>query len=130
MPVDMTNFNRQMKAFEADIEELGTQTLRKIALDVDQDLVNNTPVDTGRAKGNWLVGVNSVKTAIVEKEDKSGSGAILEGASEIKKAEFGDVIHIINNLPYINKLNDGSSTQAPAGFVESAVERAVAPFRK
>ena len=39
-------------------------------------------------------------------------------------------ILISNNLPYINALNDGSSKQAPAGFVDSALskgKRAVRP---
>jgi formaldehyde-activating enzyme involved in methanogenesis len=33
---------------------------------------------------------------------------------------------VSNNVPYINRLNEGHSAQAPAGFVQQAVAKAVA----
>ena len=34
-----------------------------------------------------------------------------------------NVAYITNNVPYINKLNDGHSSQAPAHFVEAAIDQ-------
>jgi hypothetical protein len=36
-------------------------------------------------------------------------------------------IWILNGLPYIERLNEGHSQQAPAGFVETAIYRNVRP---
>ena len=48
------------------------------------------------------------------------------GAIDAVAASLGadDDLYIANNVGHIGKLNDGSSQQAPAGFVESAVQRA------
>ena len=55
------------------------------------------------------------------------SGDVLTGAAVIAEAEeaiagftSGDSIFIANNVSYVPKLNDGSSAQAPAQFVEAA----------
>ena len=34
-------------------------------------------------------------------------------------------VNITNNVPYIRRLNEGSSSQAPAAFVQSAIARAL-----
>ena len=36
-------------------------------------------------------------------------------------------LEITNSVPYIGRLNQGSSTQAPAGFVENAVDKNFKP---
>ena len=36
---------------------------------------------------------------------------------------------VANNVPYITKLNGGSSKQAPSGFVQIAIARAVQAIR-
>ena len=36
--------------------------------------------------------------------------------------EVGDTIYLANNLPYIRKLEEGSSQQAPAGMVALSVQ--------
>ena len=37
----------------------------------------------------------------------------------------GGNIFISNNVPYILALNDGTSRQSPAGFVQNAIQKAV-----
>ena len=39
-------------------------------------------------------------------------------------------IHITNNAPHIQPLNDGHSKQAPAGFVQIAVMEGLAGLRR
>ena len=34
-------------------------------------------------------------------------------------------VFVSNNVPYILKLNDGHSQQAPAGFIQTAIHKAV-----
>jgi hypothetical protein len=39
-------------------------------------------------------------------------------------------VYISNNLPYIDRLNKGHSKQAPAGFIESAINAGLTAIRK
>lgn len=108
------------------IEKLTSLISRKIALDVLSRVVLATPVDTGRARANWQAEVGSAPTTELQTTDKGGGSTISQGSANIATHEqtpFSE-INIVNNLPYIGRLNDGSSTQAPAGFVESAVDAA------
>lgn len=100
---------------------------RKVALKALRNVVLATPVDTGRARGNWRVGINSDPTGEVETKSKKGAQAIRLGQAEISSAEGKGLVDIViaNNLPYIERLNDGWSEQAPAKFVERAIRRAV-----
>lgn len=52
----------------------------------------------------------------------AGESALSEGESVLAGSSPGQDIHLTNNLPYIKPLNEGSSHQAPAGFVEVAIE--------
>lgn len=102
---------------------------RATALAIDATVVTATPVDTGRARANWRVNTeptSDVYDAFAKGKAGSTSSTNTQGAldagSEAIRAATGDVIYISNNLPYIEFLNDGSSAQAPAGFIELAVQ--------
>jgi len=99
--------------------------VRATALAIDQNVVLATPVDTGRARANWLVDVDNERIEATEDTDKSGQAAIAAGRAAINSfnPERNARIYITNNLPYIGPLNAGSSAQAPANFVQAAVMR-------
>lgn len=101
-----------------------SEEIRKASLKILRTLVVISPVDTGRFKGNWLVGIASRVKDVKDVEDKSGSATLAEGASWISTQRGFQDIWISNNLPYAERLNAGHSTQAPAGFVEMAVAKA------
>lgn len=96
--------------------------VRRCALATDAAVVIATPVDTGRARSNWQVELGQPASGVLESTDKSGQGAISQGKEAIAKYKSGTSVNITNNLPYIERLNDGWSAQAPAGFVEKAVQ--------
>lgn len=79
-----------------------------------------TPVDTGRARSNWNVDINIVDVQIVEPTSKDPGPE--KALSAIARYKLNDVAYISNNLPYIRRLNEGYSQQAPAAFVETAVD--------
>lgn len=110
--------------------------LKETVLVIDQILVTETPVDTGRARSNWVVGTGPSSAAINayapgEKGSTAGQNtqAALQQARDFLDANDVSVIYISNSLPYIQYLNEGSSSQAPAGFIEAAVEAGVAHVR-
>lgn len=109
-------------------DDLDQQT-RKYTISVNNNLVLSTPRDTGRAKGDWQVNFDTASGGNTGILDPTGQQTINRNTGEIVSfsGEYKD-IYIENNLPYIKKLNDGSSTQAPAGFVESAIRAADVAF--
>jgi hypothetical protein len=120
-----------MTALEGFTENL----IRKMAFDVVANLrkagsEGGTPVDTGWARANWIpsMGGEPAATPSGTKESVSSAEASLQaglGSLLGYKLLLGPVF-ITNNVPYILKLNDGHSQQAPSGFVQAAITAAVA----
>lgn len=91
-----------------------------ICSEATRRIITKTPVDTGRARGNWFASINDVHGGT--DEGRREGDAIIQGVSLAQKAG-GKVFNLTNNLPYINKLEHGYSGQAPAGMVRvTAVE--------
>jgi len=88
-----------------------------------------TPVDTGRARGNWVVSVGQPVINAINVTDKTGRGTIVRGKQVAMARVSGQTIYICNNVPYIGRLNEGYSSQAPAGFVETQIQAAVTYIR-
>lgn len=106
-------FDKKMKAIEA--------AIAKSALAVDEDLVNKTPVDKGRARSNWFASINTPST----EQTDSTTPQTDSNVSIYDQFTLGRKIFITNNLPYIVPLNNGTSQQAPAAFVDDAVAKQV-----
>jgi len=105
-----------------DIEPAVSDVLRRVALAVNQTLILSTPVDTGRARANWQVSIGTEVDAELDSTDVQG--AITRNQGVIKGYRNGEII-VQNNVSYIGALNNGSSAQAPAGFVEKAIQTGV-----
>lgn len=136
--MNMRKFGQKMRKTAEQVQENANRTVRRVALAVDATVVMSTPVDTGRARSNWQVEVAGMPDSAIPaySEGKGGSTAgentraALEQANVAVAAYAGEgSIHITNNLPYIGRLNDGSSAQAPSGFVQLAVQRGVEAIR-
>lgn len=122
----------KIRQIAKNVEQNAALVVRKAALAIDQALVLNTPVDTGRARANWQVNVGAPATGDVtvfppsNKTDAIGvrgasSEFAITAAIEATRGYQGGTIFIVNNLPYIVPLNDGHSKQAPSGFVQNAI---------
>ncbi len=104
---------------QADVNKVA----RMAAFFIDQRLVLQTPVDTGEARGSWQVSVNKPITSDTETQDKTGSltlsqsRAIIEASQKITYPTF----YIRSNKPYIERLNNGYSAQAPANFADKSI---------
>jgi hypothetical protein len=109
------------------------RVVRAVALAVDQAVVTATPVDTGRARSNWIASVGQPANQIIFPYDPGFGGstgasnsqqAMDQARAVISSAPDNATIYISNNLPYIQRLNQGWSRQAPAGYIEKAVNAA------
>lgn len=82
-------------------------------------VVEKTPVKTGRARGNWHASKGSAEQEILERETHT---PLSEEMAVIQSSKGDETIYIQNNLPYINRLEYGYSTQAPQGMVRLTMQ--------
>jgi len=114
---------RAVKEF-ADAMELDIALVtQKITIDIHADIVRGTPVDTGHARANWQIGIGSWPTTTLAAKDKQPLGSDPAIKPDVATIDGEKVIYVTNALPYIGVLEDGSSKQAPVGFVGLAVAR-------
>jgi len=93
-------------------------------LSLTANIIKETPVDTGRLRGNWQSSVNTAKTNTLTRTDQGS--ATNEAGAEISNTNIGDVFYMVNNLPYAARIENGYSNNAPAGMMRINVARAQA----
>lgn len=113
-----------------DLRGFTERLVQRLALNVTALLIEDTPVDTGWARANWVpnIGTHHSSTAGTRSDAEAGRidrGPQTAGQVAIAGYRLGPAIFISNNVPYIKRLNAGSSRQAPAAFIQSAILRAV-----
>ena len=120
----------RMDRLAASLTLEGSRCAVETAKIIHHNLTLNTPVDTSTALSNWDIFIGSYESDSHEPYvmGKKGSTKLASMGFANKEAELrlsekkpGETIFIVNSLDYIRKLNDGSSKQAPAGFVEAAI---------
>ena len=136
----LSGFARNMRRRGRRLETRTNRLKREAALIVDREVVLATPVDTGRARSNWIVSLSvpvlspigpyAPGSKLGKGERANAEAALQQGRERINAARGPQDIYISNNVNYIGRLNEGYSAQAPAGFVQSAVARAVAHVRR
>ena len=118
-------------SFTTEVGAFGTKTagviadvIRKGQLQMFSEVVLGTPVDTGRARGNWQFSEGRPASGESSSFDVSGLATISNAATAISVAEVGKQDWFIaNNVPYILPLEFGHSKQAPNGMARIAVAR-------
>lgn len=113
-------------------EEQVDKLLRIVVLETDLELKMQSPVDTGRFRMSWVVGENTTGNYDAGPQSKS-MGAFKDQTSPPQSPtpglavginyapgseRVGNSYHIHNTLPYAERLGNGHSIQAPAGWVE------------
>lgn len=117
----------QIRIIVQRLKEVTTRTIKKIVLDATANLIEKTPVDTGWARANWIPQIASTFKGTAGLAGQPDPGAQQFGIASVAaryRLEDGFVT-VTNNVPYIQVLNAGSSKQAPVGFVQAAILRAV-----
>lgn len=107
------------------IEQDGTldQAVRSIMFEMSSRVVQRSPVDTGRFKANWQLKIGSMPEKVYPKRfDKSGRETLGQIEKAASRVVAGDIVYLINNVPYSIKLEDGHSKQAAAGVIKVTVE--------
>lgn len=95
--------------------------LKAVVLETLKAAVRLTPVDTGRARGDWRV-ADLASHSAAETADKNGSATIARGLSDIAAIKLGDGVAISLAVPYAQRLDEGWSKQAPGGMTAGAIQ--------
>ncbi len=102
------------------------KAFRSICLGIYKDVILGTPVDTGRARGNWQIAVGvPPREEITRKERGGATNQMNEAKSKINRPMAGKSVFMANNVGYIMKLEEGHSVQS-RGFITRAMKRAEA----
>jgi hypothetical protein len=108
------------------------QVMQKITVDLQANIAQRTPVDTGRARSSWITTVDQPSDDVPPEGAGGNPPPVPVGSIDHKKTVF-----IVSNLDYIEALENGHSQQAPAGMVavsiietEAEVGNIVAQLRK
>lgn len=129
MPNNLGAFAFRMRTLARGVEVNSNNNTIRLAATIELLLVMATPVDTGHARANWQVGIEEPPTEELSEEDTSGQATIARAAAVLSTRRSGQAIYIANNVKYLQRLNEGWSAQAPAGFVEKSINAAIQGFR-
>ncbi len=128
----MTSFGglaTRLRQLAVGVNANSQKAVRQVSQAVGYEVIEATPIDTSRAKYNWQSSVGLPKIGVLlaypaapssPAEGSSIARASVDAATISYRGQVGGV-WIVNNLPYIGLLNNGSSAQAPADFVARAV---------
>ena len=118
------------------IKEATEEVVRRVQLRSMQTLTSATPVDTGFARAGWTPSLGS---PVVDRLDRPSDRVDAQSQASQRRAQnqaraqqiastyklSQGRVFINNPVPYVTFLNEGSSAQAPAKFIERAIDTAI-----
>lgn len=136
MANDLRYLAKRMNAYAKRVERNAPEIVSQVAMAIGPVLVYATPVDTSRARANWQAGVGTIPTEYLfpppstpPSASYGGPAAIAAILAAADNYRGGSYIAIVNNSPYIQRLNNGWSAQAPSAFVQLAVMAGIRSMR-
>lgn len=128
----LSDFAKSMEIAAQAIDGNVEKAIKDVAKNVGTMVIYSTPIDTSRARLNWQTTLDQPATSkLLQYPEKPtdpsvGTASALENLrATVDKYTIGKTVFITNNIEYIQKLNDGSSSQAPANFVAKATMAAL-----
>ena len=119
-------------SFSAQISQYGKGTRDKIdrlrrgiTLKLLGAVVMDTPVLSGRLRGNWRVSEGTPVLDATDRVDPTGTVVMSEVTAAVQASTGDTAVYLANNLPYAKRIEyDGwSHTKAPEGMVRRNVAR-------
>lgn len=96
----------------------------EIAQIAAERIIRRTPEDTGLARGNWVLSVNAPELA-AKPVAPGGIASVARAKRTLAVYRASgqplSIVYIVNGLPYIGRLENGWSQQAPNGMVALTV---------
>ncbi|EGO7252995.1 HK97 gp10 family phage protein [Salmonella enterica] len=134
-------FADKIKQFSVEVPEQLDAAAKKITIDLFSGVIRDTPVDTGRLRGNWQCTTGAPASGESDITDKQGQETINSMVQTVDATPCDFVVYLTNNLAYAPvaefglwkdkegrpasgpRTIHGYSTQAPYGMVGLNVSR-------
>ena len=113
-------FSDDVRRFTVKTETAHNKIVRAATVELFSGVIKSTPVLTGAARGAWATTVGKPSDGV---EDRLGAGVAIAEVIANTPPGAGQETYLSNALPYIEALEDGSSTQAPVGMVRGNMDR-------
>ncbi len=99
------------------------------AVEAFSGAISDTPVLSGRARGNWQFSKSAPAQGEIEGvRTEAVTGA--EARAGVLDSGPNDVVYLTNNLPYIDALERGTSRKAPNGMARRNIRRVAEGLRR
>lgn len=120
------SFSADLRRFGRKTKDSLDRTRRIVIIKLFSAVIKDTPVLSGRLRGNWQTTINSPATGVIGIRDEAAATAEVQRMAAQSKGS--DVVILRNNLPYAYRIEfDGwSKVKAPQGMMR----RNVARFRR
>lgn len=113
------SFEVDMEAIRRDMQNARNAAVSKVC----ENIIDDTPVNTGDLRGSWHTGINSEPEG-EKRRDPSGAAPKQELAEKLRAATLDQTIVFQNNLNYAESIEyDGHSKKAPEGMVRKNLAR-------
>ena len=141
----LKKFDRAVKNFNKKIVPgAHLKFQKKLAIELLSRIIDKNPVGNpdlwkgpapkgyvgGRSRSNWQVAVTQPPETSVTGIDASGGSALTAGLGHLATSKPFGTVWIFNNVRYITALEEGHSSQAPAGMVAVSLAEIEAFFKK
>lgn len=127
----MTSFAVRLGQIASRTNQRADDLVRNVATDIATSLDERSPVGDptlwknpapkeykpGAFRGNWQLGVNDIPSGETGRIDPDGTETLRTIIASIPAHPAGGILYFVNNSPYSRPLEDGHSSQAPAGLV-------------
>lgn len=106
------------KATQAQLEGLARQT----CLEISEEVVRATPVDTGFLRGSWQPAIGEPQTKD-GKPDPAGAQTIASVSAVANNVKPGDRFYMMNNASYASFVEFGTSKMAGRFYVQGTIKK-------
>lgn len=127
----MADFDLGLASIADELEADYNMLIRRFTFGVYSRVVRKSPVDTGRFRGNWIVSIGKPLATTFDQFNKNASVFVNNNPATIESFDLqrNSELIIQNNLPYAEKLEQGSSKQAPNGMLDISIREELEAFR-
>ena len=114
-----------IKVLSKRIPKVVALATNRVAYEMHESIIDSTRVDTSKAISNWQVSVGIGNSSYIPAhvEGKAGSTwatsrhtSLTKGGQAVKGRKVGTDIHIVNNAPYIEKIEDAPGYESVAAL--------------
>jgi hypothetical protein len=118
------SFSNDLKKFRLKIEKGDDELIQGVEIALFSAVIMDTPVLSGRLRGNWQASFDTPAEGTPDDIDKPGSATINKMSTKVQSQPGGRLTYLANNLPYAVPIEYGLSTgKAPEGMVRKNVVR-------